>query len=129
MHPRWWRGLLWAVLLILFLAQVWILYAVTPGEGEPFVSGQDKIGHLLLFGIPFAVALVLRSRPAALGILAHAVVSEPLQGLLTTTRTVDVWDLVADLVGIGLAAVGVWWVRRRRARHSAEAPAAEMLVP
>ena len=120
--------LLWLVMIVLLLVQVVSLYAETPGAGEPLVPGQDKFGHVFLFGIPFAVALVLRSRPVSLGILAHAVVSEPLQGLLTTTRTVDVWDLIADLVGIGLAVAGVWWVRRRQARHSAKTAAAEMLV-
>lgn len=118
----------WLVMIVLLLVQVVALYAETPGAGEPLVPGQDKVGHVFLFGIPFAVALVLGSRPVALGILAHAVVSEPLQGLLTTTRAVDVWDLVADLVGIGLAMAGLWWVRRLRARHSAETEA-EMLVP
>lgn len=121
--------LVWLVMIVLLLVQVVALYAEAPGEGEPFVPGQDKFGHVFLFGIPFAVALVLRSRPVALGILAHALVSEPLQGLLTTTRTVDVWDLVADLVGIGLAVVGVWWVRRWWARRSVETTPAEMLVP
>lgn len=121
--------LLWLVMIVLLLVQAVALYAETPGAGEPLVPGQDKVGHVFLFGIPFAVALVLRSRPVALGILAHALVSEPLQGLLTTTRTVDVWDLVADLVGIGLAVAGVWWVRRWWADRSAEAAPSGMLVP
>lgn len=121
--------LLWLVMIVLLLVQVVSLYAETPGAGEPLVPGQDKIGHVFLFGIPFAMALVLRSRPVAVGILAHALVSEPLQGLLTTTRTVDVWDLVADLVGIGLAVVAVSWVRRAWSRRSVETTPAEMLVP
>lgn len=97
--------------MLLLLAQVWVLYLLVPGEGEPYFAHQDKVGHLLLFGVPFALALLLRSRPVAFGILAHALASEPLQWLLTT-RTVDAWDTVANLVGIGLTTLLVLLVRR-----------------
>lgn len=120
--------LLWLLVVVLLLVQVVALYAEAPGEGQPLVPGQDKVAHVFLFGIPFAVALVLRSRTLVIGMLAHALVSEPLQGLVTTTRTVDAWDLVADLFGMALAVVAVWWVRRRLARPTAEAPTTEMLV-
>lgn len=100
--PGVWRVLGWAVALTLLLVQVWGLYVFTPGEGEPFFAGQDKVLHAILFGAPFALAILLRSRVLALIIVAHALISEPLQGILTPTRTVDAWDLVADLVGIAL---------------------------
>lgn len=117
-----WPGLGWLLLVLLLLAQVWVLYLLVPGEGEPYVAHQDKVGHLLLFGVPFALALLL-TRPVALGILAHALASEPLQWLLTT-RTVDAWDTVANLVGIGLAALLVVLVRRVPGRDTVPEPAA-----
>lgn len=107
------RGLGWPLLLTLLLVQVWALYLVVPGPGDPWISGQDKLAHAVLFGLPFALALLLGSRWASVGILAHAVLSEPLQGLLTSTRTADPWDTVADLTGIAIAAAVVELVRRR----------------
>lgn len=98
-----WRGLLWLLLLALLAGQLWGLYLLVPGEGEPLLPAQDKVAHALLFGMPFGLALWLGTRPVAVLVLAHAVVSEPLQGLLTTTRVADGWDLLADLVGIGVA--------------------------
>lgn len=120
------RGLGWLLLLTLLAAQVWGLYLLTPGAGEPYFQGQDKVAHALLFGVPTALAFLLGARLVVLGILLHAVVSEPLQGLLTTTRTADVWDLVADLVGIGLA---VALVLVLRARRPAAARPADVAVP
>ena len=108
----------WVLLLTLLLTQVWALYLLVPGEGEPFFPGQDKVGHVLLFGAPFAVALLLRARVVAVLIVAHALASEPLQGLLTATRMVDVWDLVADLVGIALALILTRALLRARSRRA-----------
>lgn len=104
------RGLTWVLLLALLAAQVWALYLMVPGEGAPYFAHQDKVGHFLIFGLPFALALVLRSRPWALGIVAHALASEVLQGILTS-RTMDPWDTVANLAGIATAALVVWLVR------------------
>ncbi|WP_237565587.1 VanZ family protein [Ornithinimicrobium cavernae] len=108
------RGLGWLLLLTLLLAQVWALYLLVPSPGDPLFPGQDKVGHALLFGVPLALSLALGSRPVSLGILLHALASEPLQGLLTSTRTPDAWDTVADLAGIALAVLVVELARRRR---------------
>lgn len=116
------RWLLWLLLLGLLAAQVWGLYLLVPGEGDPFFAGQDKVAHALLFGMPFGLALWLGSRPMAGLILLHALVSEPLQGLVTTTRTADAWDLLADLAGIGVASAVVLVLRARAGR--AEVPGA-----
>jgi uncharacterized membrane protein YccC len=93
---------------------VWVLYLLVPGEGSPFFAGQDKVGHALVFGVPFALALLLRSRSAALGVLGHALLSEPLQALLTDARVADGWDLVANLAGVALAVAAVWWAGASR---------------
>lgn len=108
-----WRGLLWLLLLALLAGQLWGLYLLVPGEGAPIFPGQDKLAHALLFGVPFALALWLGTRLMAVLILVHALVSEPLQGLLTTTRTADGLDLVADLIGIGVAGGAVLLLRAR----------------
>lgn len=118
-----WRTLGWAVLLALLVGQVWGLYLMVPGSGEPYVEGQDKVAHVVLFGVPTGLALLLGARLVALGILLHALVSEPLQALLTTSRSADVWDLVADLVGIALA-VGVVLLFRATQRRGSERPGA-----
>lgn len=108
------RALGWVVLVALLAGQVWSLYLLVPGPGEPLFSGQDKVGHAVLFGAPAALALLLGARWVVVGVVLHALVSEPLQALLTTTRTPDGWDLVADLVGIALAAGAVAAIRARR---------------
>lgn len=105
-----WRGLGWLLLLALFAGQIWVLYVMVPGPGEPLFPGQDKVGHALLFAVPFGLALLLRSRLAVLGVIGHALLSEPLQALFTSTRVPDPWDLVANLVGIALALTLVWLV-------------------
>lgn len=117
-----WRGLAWLLLTVLLVAQVWALYLVVPGEGEPFVPHQDKLGHAVLFGAPFALALVLRSRVAALGLIGHALASEVLQHVFTSTRMVDPWDAVANLVGIGLAGLLVGLARRLPDRPAPREP-------
>lgn len=123
------RGLGWLLLLTLLLAQVWGLYLLVPSEGEPFFVGQDKVAHALLFGVPFALALLLGAWPVSLGILLHAVLSEPLQGLLTSTRTPDAWDTLADLVGIALAGALVMLVRRRGEGSAVAEPDAVRVAP
>lgn len=116
------RVLGWLLLLGLLGAQVWGLYLLVPGTGEPYFTGQDKVAHALLFGLPFGLALVLRATPVALAIVAHALASEPLQALLTGTRTADLWDTVADLAGIALAGALVLLVRHRVTRSTMHAP-------
>lgn len=116
---------MWLLLVVLLVAQVWALYLLVPGVGEPLVPGQDKVGHAVIFGLPFALALLLRAWPVTLGLFVHAVVSEPLQGLLTASRIADPWDLVADLIGMVLATLAVRLIVKRRdhaTSHLATAP-------
>lgn len=105
------RLLGWGLFAALLVAQVCLLYRET-GAGDPYFPYDDKVGHLLVFGAPAGLAVLLR-RPWAAGIvLAHALVSEPLQGWLTAARVADPWDLVADLVGIGLGMTIAWLLIR-----------------
>ncbi|MFX0537790.1 hypothetical protein ACQBAT_10495 [Ornithinimicrobium sp. Y1847] len=100
---------------MLLAVQVWALYAPTVPGPDTGLPGQDKIGHLLLFAAPAWVARTLLPRwPAArwvlMALIAHALISEPIQGWLTTARLADPWDTVANLVGISLGwAIAARW--------------------
>ncbi|WP_237565838.1 hypothetical protein [Ornithinimicrobium cerasi] len=69
------------------------------------------MGHLLVFALPAAVARWLGARWVLVLLVAHALVSEPLQGWLVPTRQPDPLDAVADLVGI---AAGILLARTLR---------------
>jgi VanZ family protein len=95
------RRAAWVLLVVLLVLQAVGLYSAdAPGPGG--VPGLDKVGHLLAFALPAAVAGWLRSRRVVVLLVVHAVVSEPLQGWLTPARQPDPLDAAADLVGIAL---------------------------
>lgn len=100
--------------------QLWGLYAseTTPGPGIP---GLDKVAHVGMFALVMATGVVAGVPPRVLAVvlLAHAVVSEVVQGALLPTRSGDVWDAVADVAGIGLG----WLVARPFAPDLARRPA------
>ena len=64
------------------------------------MPGLDKVGHLLAFALPAAVAGWLGARRVLVLLVVHALVSEPLQGWLIPTRQPDPLDALADLAGI-----------------------------
>ena len=116
------RLLGWCLFWHLLLAQVYLLYLST-GSGEPYFPYDDKVAHLLIFGVPAGLAALL-GRPWAVGlVVAHALLSEPLQAWLTASRVADPWDLVADLVGIVLGVVVAAVLLRRTRRSTALDPA------
>ncbi len=96
----------WAVLVVLFAAQAWVLYREMPPGGEGLFPGADKVAHVLLFAAPALLAARQRLPGGVLLVGLHALASEPLQGALTLTRTPDVWDTACDLAGICL---GLLW--------------------
>ena len=115
------RGLLVpAGVLALLVLQVVVLY--TPETGGPSVSipHADKVVHALVFAAPVALAGLAKGaawRVVALLSAVHAPVSEVIQHVALPSRSGDVWDVVADLVGVGLASAGVGWgIRRPRRR-------------
>jgi VanZ family protein len=78
---------------------------------------SDKLGHALLFGLPALAALLTLARRwagVAVGALTvHAPVSEWLQAAVLPSRSGDLRDAVADLVGVLAGAVIGWaWARR-----------------
>ena len=107
----------WLVLLGLsLLLQLVVLYAPSAPRG-PEVSGLDKVIHASVFGAAVLTALLAGlPRRWVLALLAlHAPVSEVVQGTLLPSRDGDVWDVVADLTGVGLA-LGAFLVIARMRR-------------
>lgn len=110
-------ALVWAALGVVLLAQVYLLYVHT-GSGTELFPFADKAGHLLIFAVSAVLAVLTRTRWALVVVIGHALVSEPLQAWLTTSRAADPWDLVADLLGLaagtalGLRVRGGGWERR-----------------
>lgn len=82
---------------------------------------MDKLGHLLGFGIPTALACWLGGRGWVVLFVAHALVSEPLQQALAPTRMLDWRDTVANLVGVALG-VAFAGALRRLTRHDGGMP-------
>lgn len=109
-----------AVIALLVIQAVAVYAPQSAGPPSPIPHG-DKVVHALIFGAPVLVAAMAKGRSwllVAVGCAAHAPVSEVIQHALLPTRSGDVWDLAADLVGIALAMAGVgWWIRRPRRRR------------
>ena len=82
----------------------------------PWLPGADKAVHLLIFALPVYFFGRWTGRVGLVaGLFAvHAVVSELIQWRFIPYRDGDPWDLLADLVGIGLA---VLLLLRRPARR------------
>ena len=104
-----------ALALVAHLAILYWPRTAGPTDGP----GLDKVVHATTFG---SVAyLGLRAGLAARWLLplvaAHAAVSEVVQALLLPHRSGDWRDVVADLVGVALAAAA-WLAANRPARAS-----------
>lgn len=105
-------GLLVVQLLALYLPQ-------DPGAPSPIPHG-DKLVHAVIFGAPVLVAGLAKGRwwlLVALACAVHGPVSEVIQQTALPSRSGDVWDAVADLVGTGAAVAGVRWGFRRPRRR------------
>ncbi len=115
------RILGWAALTALVGFQIYALYLAVP-TAEQQIPYVDKFVHMAMFATPAAVAAALRMRWFIGALVLHAIVSEPLQAAVTTHRSEDVWDGVADLVGIvvGVAAVRQWRSDRPRLESPGE---------
>lgn len=113
------------LLALALLAHLAVLYAPrVPGGGPVGLPGADKVAHVAVFALVVAAALWagLPARWVLPLALAHAVVSELVQHTLLPGRSGDVWDSVADVVGVGLGWAVVALLRRRRAVRRPSAP-------
>jgi VanZ family protein len=89
---------------------VYVLFTPTAG-GPALFAGSDKLVHLVLFALLAATA---RGRfgpaaPVLVAVAVYAVASELIQAALLDSRSGDVYDVLADLLG---ALVG-WWIAGR----------------
>ena len=108
MRPRLWLGL-WCFGWLLCIALS--LMAAPP---IPDVPEGDKMGHFLAYALLAAWAVwIFRDtrghRRAALALLALGVAIEIAQGTLTSNRTMDARDALADAAGI----LAGWWLALR----------------
>jgi VanZ family protein len=103
--------------------QLIVLYAPeAPGPPSP-IPNSDKLVHALVFALPVLVAGLGGRRwwPRVAVVCAlHAPGSEVIQQVALSQRSGDPWDVVADLVGVGLASIGVLLVVRRLRRRRTE---------
>jgi hypothetical protein len=102
------RRTLWVAAGVFLAIQLVAVYLPgTPDGGLElsWLPGADKLIHGLIFAIPVYLFARLSGRVGLVaGLFAvHAVVSEVVQWRFVPYRDGDVWDAVADLVGIGLA--------------------------
>jgi VanZ family protein len=114
--------------LVGLAVHLWGLYRDHGPPTPAWFPQADKLDHLVGFGLPcFLVLLALHLHAAASGRLlgtrvvalvvglfvAHAVVSEIVQGEFYTTRSGDPFDAVADVAGTLLGLAAYLLLRRR----------------
>lgn len=107
--------------LLAFIVQLLVLYAPSAGGGGAFFPHTDKVVHAAVFGLPVFLAVVagVPARWVVPLMAGHAVLSEVIQAQLLPRRSGDPWDVVADLVGVGLGLAAAHLVARRRAVRTA----------
>lgn len=110
------KGGLFAAAVLVHLVVVYAPQA----PGAPSALPVDKVVHVLVFAL-----VVATGRWAGLpawvlipSVAAHAPISEIVQSLWLPNRSGDLWDVVADLTGVGLGAVAHPRPTRRRRRPS-----------
>ena len=112
-------GRAWQVALAVAVAVHLVILYWPRTAGPTGVTGLDKLVHAATFGSVAYLGLRvgLRARWWVPLLCIHAVVSELVQGLFLPHRSGDWHDVVADLVGVGLAVVA-WLAGNRSARAS-----------
>nr|WP_295111931.1 hypothetical protein [uncultured Caulobacter sp.] len=100
------RKISWPGFLVFLGAVTFTLYAaLAPGDDTAGLIPWDKAKHFIVFyGLTFLASIALpRSRPWKIGgvLLGFGVAIEILQGLPIIGRDADVFDIVADTLGIG----------------------------
>jgi len=99
---------------------LWIIYEADTGASNIFlyvadlIPYGDKLGHIWLYGgLALLLNLLLKRRVVRINsvrlqlgsvlVLGFAVIEELSQGFFAT-RSMDGWDLLADLLGVHIAA-------------------------
>lgn len=100
------RKINWLGLAVFVAAVVFTLYAaLAPGDDTKGLIPWDKAKHFIVFyGLTFLATMALpKSRYWKIGVvlLAFGIGIEILQGLPIVGRDADIFDIVADTLGIG----------------------------
>lgn len=123
-RPRLWLGLWWCAIGVV------VVGSLLPAMLLPVVpAGGDKAEHLLGYALLAAIAVQLFATRAALartaaGLALLGVALELAQGGLTSTRTMDAADALANTAGVALGMatallpVRDWLLRVDRARQA-----------
>ena len=99
------------------LVQVYLLYLYDPGpSADVSIPHADKIVHAVLFAGPAFLAVLTRLPLHIILplLILHAPVSELVQHRLIAGRAGEPFDVVADLVGVGLGMLAGRVLRRFR---------------
>lgn len=106
------RNIKYSVLCALWFAEVvYALLLLPPNiNSKPQLSipGADKVAHFVLFAVlTFLLVKALKERSIQVKIpviftvlLFFAIATEVIQGYFLEHRTGDLWDLVADMLGV-----------------------------
>ena len=105
---------------LFFIGYILALTAVslTPSEGLPHISFNDKVAHFAAYFLlalnACALALPTRKlRSLLLGIVLYGIVIEACQGLLIPGRHASLLDALANTFGV-IAAIAVYRYRKIR---------------
>lgn len=119
-----------SLLALLWMTTIYYLSSHPMPEVDLGFSAQDKVVHLVGYGLLGALllgAMPWRERGYSLRQVGLAILLASLYGLLdewhqsfVPGRHSDALDLVADFVGAALGSFSLWWL----ARHFALKPAA-----
>jgi hypothetical protein len=112
-------GRAWRVALAVAVAVHLVILYWPRTAGPTDVTDLDKVVHAATFGSVAYLGLRagLRARWWVPVVSGHAVLSELVQGLFLAHRSGDWHDVVADLVGVGMA-LAAWLAGNRSARAS-----------
>ena len=108
-----------------WLAWGWALFVLVimsiPGNHIPNVPqvNLDKLVHLAVFGLLFLLFARAGYTPTftALGCIAFGIATEVWQHYVAVGRFGDVYDAIADVLGVLLAWAAWSWIERRQARQ------------
>ena len=107
-RPQRWLGAWWTTVLAV------VVGSMLPALLLPNVpEGGDKLEHLIGYALLSAAAVqVFATRAAvwraAMGLVAMGVLIEVAQGTLTTTRSMDPFDALANTCGVLLGMATMW---------------------
>lgn len=103
---------MWLALWFLGI-MVLVVVCLLPAPDLPKVNLNDKLEHALAFALLSASAVQLFVRWRALltvafGLLVLGIGIEFAQALFTTTRAMEMGDVLADAIGIGVGLLVAW---------------------